>query len=487
MALPRLTYEDYKSRISIQELLQDAGYVLNRKDGLRYPSYVRLGSDGRRVSGDKYIISGKGNCCFRPPERKNYNIISFIKEHPHFFADYRPGMSLDRLVNVVCHRLLNQPLEERQTRILDPIKERKPFTLMDYEISSDWKHIARFLIPRQISKSTQYAFADFLKVATKKRDDGKRYGNLVFPMTIPGKPTVVGFEERGFPNKDGKSSYKGLAAGSDGTHGLWIANLSKQPIEQARHIYWFESGYDAMSYYQLNENDKDINNAVFVSTSGSPSQEQFKGMLNATPNAVHHLCFDRDRAVQMFCINFALTQYGKDFNTMVTDDGRLVVNTSDKKHEYPMADFDFEAIAKDLNLHDSAPYPMAFAEYVDSIVHPDDMMSGDMYLLEGEAGRAYGKYESLCEEYYSSKQSGLVCKEELEDLRKQVGYAQQSFFAEMKKVFPVWPPMERKVIYEPCDPRYKDWNDQVRDIPKEQEVKEETEEESERRNGGRRR
>ena len=72
MALPRLTYEDYKSRISIQELLQDAGYVLNRKDGLRYPSYVRLGSDGRRVSGDKYIISGKGNCCFRPPERKNY-------------------------------------------------------------------------------------------------------------------------------------------------------------------------------------------------------------------------------------------------------------------------------------------------------------------------------------------------------------------------------------------------------------------------------
>ena len=65
--------------------------------------------------------------------------------------------------------------------------------------------------------------------------------------------------------------------------------------------------------------------------------------------------------------------------------------------------------------------------------------------------------------------------------------AQQNFFAEMKKVFSVWPPMERKVIYEPCDPRYKDWNDQVRDIPKEQEVKEETEEESERRSGGRRR
>ena len=46
MALPKLTYEDFKARLSIQEVLQDAGYHLNRRDGLRYPSYVRLGSAG---------------------------------------------------------------------------------------------------------------------------------------------------------------------------------------------------------------------------------------------------------------------------------------------------------------------------------------------------------------------------------------------------------------------------------------------------------
>ena len=49
MPLPKLTYEDFKARLSIQEVLQDAGYRLNRKDGLRYPSYVRVGADGRRV------------------------------------------------------------------------------------------------------------------------------------------------------------------------------------------------------------------------------------------------------------------------------------------------------------------------------------------------------------------------------------------------------------------------------------------------------
>ena len=45
--MSELTYEDFKQRINIQEVLQDAGYHLNRKDGIRYPSYVRLDSNGR--------------------------------------------------------------------------------------------------------------------------------------------------------------------------------------------------------------------------------------------------------------------------------------------------------------------------------------------------------------------------------------------------------------------------------------------------------
>lgn len=93
--MSELTYEDFKQRINIQEVLQDAGYHLNRKDGIRYPSYVRLDSNGRRIRGDKFIVTRNGMCCFQPPEQRNYNIISFIKEHPHFFAEYTPGMSKD--------------------------------------------------------------------------------------------------------------------------------------------------------------------------------------------------------------------------------------------------------------------------------------------------------------------------------------------------------------------------------------------------------
>ena len=43
--------------LPVQAVLQDAGYHLNRKDGIRYPSYVRLDSNGRRIRGDKFIVT----------------------------------------------------------------------------------------------------------------------------------------------------------------------------------------------------------------------------------------------------------------------------------------------------------------------------------------------------------------------------------------------------------------------------------------------
>lgn len=72
------SYDEFKRRISIQDLLIDAGYTLNRRDGLRYPSYVRLDSNGHHIHGDKFLVTANGFCCFKPPVYRNYNIISFM-------------------------------------------------------------------------------------------------------------------------------------------------------------------------------------------------------------------------------------------------------------------------------------------------------------------------------------------------------------------------------------------------------------------------
>lgn len=308
--MSELTYEDYKSRVNIQDLLVDAGYTLNRRDGLRYPSYVRLDGDGRRIHGDKFIVTANGKCCFQPPVQKNYNVLSFIKEHPTFFQDYKPGMSLDRLVHLVCHRILNQPMEERTERTILPQAETKTFNLDNYKVHrfdlNDWdsqKRFYPFFVNRGIDLNTQKAFYNHFFLASCIKEEKASIANLAFQMTIPGQDGIVGLEERGRATKDGKS-FKGKAAGSNSSDGLWIANLEGRPLSEAHEVAWFESAYDAMAYYQLNPDDR---HKVYVSTGGTPTVSQMRGMIRATPKAAHSLCFDADLAGRQFVINFVKT------------------------------------------------------------------------------------------------------------------------------------------------------------------------------------
>lgn len=306
MSAGEMTYDDFMQRLSIQDVLLDVGYHLNRRDGLRYPSYVRTDSDGRRVRGDKFIVTQNGKCCFQPPEQKVYNVISFIKEHPHLFADHKAGMSPDRLVNLVCNRLLCNPVEDRVGRIAEPRREARPFCLSDYDIQKfdlqdrdSQKKFYPYFKHRGIDLYTQRAFHAHFCLATKHRSDGLSFANLSFPLTVPGKEKIVGFEERGRMRMDGGKTYKGKAEGSNSSEGLWIANLTGKPWAQAKEILWFESAYDAMAEYQINPV-----RTVFVSTGGTPTERQMRGLLALTPHARHYLGFDKDTAGQQFVDNF---------------------------------------------------------------------------------------------------------------------------------------------------------------------------------------
>ena len=308
-----LKYEDYLQRLGIQDVLKDAGYVRNRRDGMRYPSYVRLDDEGRRIRGDKFIVTQNDSCCFQPPVQKSYNIISFIKEHPDFFRDYTPGMNLDLLVNKVCCRLLNTTYDEKENRILEPEKEAKPFRLEDYNLTrfdgKDRDSIRSFypyFKHRGIDIATQNAFKDHFVLAERTLQSGMTFRNLSFPLTIPGKDgTTVGFEERGRMRRNGEKPYKGKAEGSNASEGLWLASPAGTDLGKASKVILFESAYDAMAYYQIfRKEDKKLREAVFASTGGTPTVKQMKGLVNGSPNAVFHLCFDNDDAGRQFTENF---------------------------------------------------------------------------------------------------------------------------------------------------------------------------------------
>jgi hypothetical protein len=322
----KLTYEDYKSRLSIQDILVDAGYSLNKRDGLRYPSYIKTDSQGRRIRNDKFIVSGAGQCCFQPPVQRNYNIISFIKEFPEKFADYQPGMDKDRLVNLVCCRLLNEPVEDRQSRIVTSLPPQDPFRIDDYSLHhfkgddrESQKAFYPYFASRGINLSAQYAFHHAFLLASKEKY-GKSYTNLSFPMRIPaigleGAPKnteIVGFEERGRAI-NGKA-YKGMARGSNASEGMWIASPLNTKLENAKEVYVFESAYDAMAFYQLHTDKEStltskekyyMKASVFASTGGNPSAKQLEGLMKTAKDAVFHVGFDMDEAGQKFAKQFS--------------------------------------------------------------------------------------------------------------------------------------------------------------------------------------
>lgn len=304
--------QELLDRITIQDLLAHAGYKLNRRDGLKYPCYCRLDSDGRRIKGDKFIVMPGNKCCFQPPIMRVYNAVSLIENFPEMFPESASGLRHGALVNAVCRKILNMPPEHKELTTEELRKETVPFDIKNYrlqQIDKADKHSMKKFSPyfdhRGIGIMTQHMFRNSFYLASRERKDGKAITNLSFPLRIPGEAKIVGFEERGAMRLDGSKGYKGKALGSNASEGLWIASPNNTRLKDAKHVLWFESAYDAMAYFQTHvKKNYQLYKSVFISTGGTPTVMQMRKTLQESPKAIHHLCFDNDLAGRQFSKNF---------------------------------------------------------------------------------------------------------------------------------------------------------------------------------------
>lgn len=446
------TFENYRNRLDIRDVLEDAGYTLYKRDGLRYPAYVRLDSNGRRISGDKFLVSPERNCCFQPPKIKLYSVTSFIWEHPDLFSEYKQGIKESALVHKVCQRLLNMPVEQTKKRVFDPVRDGKPFDMKDYQVQhfhpndfDSQKPFYTFFKSRGIDFATRCAFHDSFVLATKTDKGGSIYKNLSFPMYIPGQPDrCVGFEERGYPRKDG-TARKGMAAGSNASEGVWMASPKGTDLRDAKHVFIFESAYDAMSFYQLQmkketgldyQGRRDLKSSVFVSTGGNPSYGQIHGLITHAPNATFHIAFDNDMAGKQFAANF-------------------------------------EEIAR--NMGPVAPDKVAadMSSFIESLPKPlettkDLLAIGDEQYdeLPKPLRELYLKYDSAREEALEYHYSPFLCQEDKQDAADKMNQAYKEFkdalfeklnVKEGQSLQPV------KTIREIPSEGYKDFNDELLD------------------------
>lgn len=111
--------------------------------------------------------------------------------------------------------------------------------------------------------------------------------NIGFPYTNGENDKVRGYEMRGY------GGYKSKAAGSDSSSSAWVADLSGGYPNVVKSVFFCESAFDAMAFYQWNR--KQLTNEIaLVSLGGTFSDGQIRQVLNRFPGARPFDCFDND-------------------------------------------------------------------------------------------------------------------------------------------------------------------------------------------------
>lgn len=301
-----VNFKDLKAKVGVDDIAYYLGYRLDRSAGVG--RYIEMVLPDTTEHKDKLIIKNPkekaSQTYFRRNGAKGGDVVSLIRENINSF--HESGKNEWEIIGKVMARFANEPIPDygdslylakagySDNRVFDPkLYETK-------EIGSDLSEVMAFFAQRGINEETVAVFAPFIKQIRDSCHTTYKQFNIGFSYTEAGKDKVVGYEIRGF------GSFKSKAAGTNSTTGAWIADLSQggEPAD-IRNVYFAESAYDIMAFYQLNHLRLDAAHSVFVSLGGTFSDGQVKGIMSHYSEAKAMDCFDNDLAGRIYGIRMA--------------------------------------------------------------------------------------------------------------------------------------------------------------------------------------
>lgn len=287
------TFQEFRSEISIMEFAIANGYVLSKKDGLKWP--VLKDS----VSGEKIIIinptSSANQGYFNPQNDKDKGtLIDFVKNRLGSIFAYESGSSEISKINKVLYSYLKLDAPEKRIGRVVINKVLNNRTLKEFAIPDEITSLqsSGYLLSRHLAPSV---FNDEIfkgKIFNVKI--GNYSNNVGFPYyDVTGE--IIGYEIR---NK----GYKHVVDGSNRSAGVWHSNIPTI-TEQ---IVLTESPIDALSYCQL----KGGKNTLFISFGGSVAEAQIatiagiKSRINLGCNFRYVSAVDNDKAGERYTDKF---------------------------------------------------------------------------------------------------------------------------------------------------------------------------------------
>ena len=345
-----VNFKDLKAKVGVDDIAYYLGYRLDRSAGVgRYIEMVLPDTTGHK---DKLIIKNPkekaSQTYFRRNGAKGGDVVSLIRENLNSF--HESGRNEWEIIGKVMARFANEPIPDygdsqyltkagySDNRVFDPkLYETK-------EIGSDLSEVMAFFAQRGINEETVAVFAPFIKQIRDSCHTTYKQFNIGFSYTEAGKDKVVGYEIRGF------GSFKSKAAGTNSTTGAWIADLSRggNPAD-IRNVYFAESAYDIMAFYQLNHLRLDAAHSVFVSLGGTFSDGQVKGIMSHYPEAKAMDCFDNDLAGRIYGIRMAALLEGIRMN-IHKEDSEVKITIGDKNFNIPNDQLSIRELRKHIHI-----------------------------------------------------------------------------------------------------------------------------------------
>lgn len=314
-------YTTFKAKVGIDEIASYLGYKLDRRAGVgRYIEMCLRDGTGRKT--DSIIISHPNDKSSQTYFHRNGSsggdVIGLIKENLNAFGVV--GDTEYDMIDAVIDKFTGTDYTFKREYDLAKSTSSKIFDASRYVIEPAAEHfdsVMSYFRQRSIDEETVRVFLPYLVRITDTKAEFK-YRNLAFPYRQPGSDTIEGCELRGY------SGFKMKAEGTNSSTAAWTADFSDGNADSVRNVYFFESGYDAMAFYQVNKSRIDLPTSVFVSTGGSFSNMQIRKVTDYYAHARYWDCFDNDKAGILYGIRMEALLNRVTLNIVSTDEGAII-------------------------------------------------------------------------------------------------------------------------------------------------------------------
>lgn len=360
-----VVFSELKAKVGIDDVAYSLGYTLDKKAGVG--RYFELVLGDPRNPSDRIVIhnnSDKSRQFFFRRDGSKGDVVSFIRENLNAFnADGKNEWT--RIANVLA-KMANHSVQvdyrketsvaQQMTRNFDPAR---------YQVANiDNAAFPWILKKRGISPETVAAMGDkvlLLRDSHNKKFDGY---NIGFPYTRPDNDALCGYEIRG------SNGYKSKAAGTDSANSAWIVDFPKDCPQLSRNVFFFESSYDAMAFYQLNRTRLASVPFSLVSVGGAFNPALVNQIMKRYPVAKAWDCFDNDLAGQVYSSTLVKAIDKLEFS-VIQADGVVSMKFGERQLQCPKEEFDFKKAANELGIKYSVGHwksPSNFKDWNDCLL-----------------------------------------------------------------------------------------------------------------------